>query len=115
MKTSSVKSSSSRGKDSGKSSSKGKDKDSKKKKDGKSKRDKDADEKTEKPNPLSLSIKDAMKGVKAKPIEYDDEREYAQFFEKNIYPFLHRLKQDLVDSKPRSMVIYQFTSARLLR
>jgi hypothetical protein len=49
-------------------------------------------------------MKEAMMAVKARPIEYEDERDYTKFFEKQVYPLLHRMKHDLVDENPREMV-----------
>jgi hypothetical protein len=54
---------------------------------------------------LGNRMKEAMMAVKARPMEYDDERDYTKFFEKQVYPLMHRMKHDLVDENPREMVI----------
>ena len=53
---------------------------------------------------LTKSFKDKLVGLKPKPVEYDDDREYTKFFEKEIYPLIHRMKVDLINHKPREVV-----------
>jgi hypothetical protein len=80
----------------------------------KDKKDKDGDDKKEKKSKeskelgdstLKSSFKDKFQGLKAKPVEYDDDREYTKYFEKEIYPIIHRMKADLVNDKPRDLVV----------
>lgn len=77
-----------------------KDKDSKSKKDD----EKMLGTRGAKEDGMGNRMKEAMMAVKARPVEYDDEREYTKFFEKQVYPLLHRMKHDLVDENPREMV-----------
>lgn len=51
-------------------------------------------------------MKNTMAGVKARPVEYDNERDYTRFFEKEVYPVLHRMKHDMVNDNPKEMVLF---------
>ncbi len=58
-----------------------------------------------KPQPAKPSSKPPQPDTVAHGQDYEAEREYLRYFEKEMYPLLQRIKQDLLVEKPAQIVL----------